>query len=345
MQHFGVRGRTLKWVEDFLTGHTQQVLVDGKVNSQANVESGVPQGSVLGPLLFLVFINDLPDCIKTSTTRLFADDCVLYKRICSHNDAVQLQEDLESLQKWERTWLMQFHPAKCQVIRVTKKSKPISFDYNIHGTTLKEVSSARYLGLHVDDNLNFNTHVDIISKKANSTLAFLWRNFNHCSRKIKEMTYKAYARPITVYAVAWDLHTVTNNRKVEQVQRNSARYATGNYSPKASVSAMLNDLEWPTLQSRSQQIRLAMLYRIRFDLVDIKWDDHLIPSRTVTRGHSCRFWSPVCSSNALSSSFFPRTSREWNTLKVDPADFPTLDAFKMPLKLVTRQNVFLIAHH
>ena len=142
-------------------------------------------------------------------------------------------------------------------------------------------------------------------------------------------------RPITEYAAAvWDPHTQKNIRKMEQVQRNSARYVTGNYDPKASVTTMLSELEWPTLQSRRQQIRLAMLYRIRFGLVDIKWDDHLIPSTSVTRGHSCRFWTPVSSSHILSFSFFPRTSREWNTLKEDPSGFPSLDAFKTALREV-----------
>ncbi|XP_071476159.1 uncharacterized protein [Diadema antillarum] len=219
MQHYGIRGHTLRWVEEFLSGRSQQVLVDGKISSRANVKSGVPQGSVLGSLLFLIFINDLPDCIKTSKTRLFADDCVLYKRISSKDDATPLQGNLDSLQKWERTWCMQFHPAKCQVIRVTKKRKPFSFPYHIHETLLEEVSSARYLGLHVDNKLSFNSHVDITSKKANSIRAFLQRNFNHCCKKIEEMTYKTYVRPIVEYAAAsWDPHTRRNINRIEQMQ-------------------------------------------------------------------------------------------------------------------------------
>ena len=124
LQHYGVRGPTLQWVEAFLSHRIQQVLVDGQVSSQADITSGVPQGSILDPLLFLAFINGLPDCTKHSTTRLFADDCVRYKRISSQQDATLLQEDMEALQKWEATWLNQFHPSKCQVVCVTNKRKP-----------------------------------------------------------------------------------------------------------------------------------------------------------------------------------------------------------------------------
>ena len=98
----GVRGSTVKWIADFLNNRTQQVVVDGQFSTEVEVTSGVPQGSVLGPLLFLIFINDFPDYIKNSTVRLFADDCVLYKSITSPEDSVKLQEDLNHLQEWEQ---------------------------------------------------------------------------------------------------------------------------------------------------------------------------------------------------------------------------------------------------
>ena len=222
---------------------------------EAHVVSGVPQGSVLGPVLFLAFINDLPGCTKNSTTRLFADDCVLYKRIASHHDTKLLQEDLDALQDWEHTWHMQFHPSKCQVLRVTKKRKPITSSYNIHGTILEEVTSAKYLRVHIDSNINFNTHIDVITKKANSTRAFLQRNFSRCSRKIKEATYKTYVRPIIEYAsTTWDPHTQRNIRKLEQVQRNSARYVTGNHDQRSSVTAMLNELKWQVPREQTQAV-------------------------------------------------------------------------------------------
>ena len=119
---------------------------------------------------------------------------------------------------------------------------------------------------------------------------------------------------------------------VEQVQRNSARYVMGNYDRRSSVTALLSKLQWPTLQSRRQQYRLAMLFRMRFDLVDIDWKEHLTSLTSITRGHASRFWIPHCSSQVFSSSFFPCTCREWNALKKDPADCPSLDAFQTALR-------------
>ena len=259
----------------------------------------------------------------------------VYKRITSPRDAALLQEDLDALQKWERKWLMEFHPSKCQVVCITNKRKPTSSTYSIHGLILEEVHSAKYLGLNVDTKLSFNTHVDITTKKANSIRALLQRNFSSCSRKIKEATYKTYVRPIVEFATtAWDPHTQRNIRKLEQVQRSSARYVTSTYmyDRRSSVTALLKDLQWPTLQSRRCQSRLAMLYRIRWDLVDIKWKQHLTESTSITRGHGSRFWTPYCSSQVYSSSFFHRTSKEWNSLKKDPREFVSLDAFKVALR-------------
>jgi ribonuclease P/MRP protein subunit RPP40 len=132
-----------------LEGRTQQVVLDGISSDSGDVLSGVPQGSVLGPVLFLLFINDLPDGIKSSV-RLFADDCVLYRNISSQRDCEILQDDLSKLALWEQDWLMEFNVIKCHSMRVTKHrpEKQLIHDYTLHGQVLENVSSARYLGLH-----------------------------------------------------------------------------------------------------------------------------------------------------------------------------------------------------
>ena len=131
LDYYGIRGSTHKWISSWLSG--QQVVLDGQDSYPFPVLSGVPQGSVLGPILFLIFINDLPDNIKSSV-RLFADDSVLYRKIHSLQDCPILQEDKDSLGHWEANWQMKFNVAKCHSMRVTRhySHKQIIHDYTLH---------------------------------------------------------------------------------------------------------------------------------------------------------------------------------------------------------------------
>ena len=234
-------------------------------------------------------------------------------------------------------WLMRFNPIKCQVIRITNKPNPVTENYTIRGHILEVVPHAKYLGVSIDSKLSFNAHVDATVKKANGTRAFLSRNLSRCSRKVKEASYFGYVRPIVEYAAtAWDPHTTKNIDKVEMVQRRCARYVTSNYARTSSVSSMLEDLNWPTLQTRRHNTSLAMMYRIRYGLVDIRWEDHLSGASEATlktRGHSSRFTLPHCKTQVYASSFIPRTSRDWNNLKIDPSSFATLKSFKVALRV------------
>ena len=141
------------------------------------VLSGVPQGLVLSLVLFLIFINDLLDNIRSSV-RLFADDFVLYRNIHSLQDCLALQEDLTSLGQWEADRQMKFNVTKCHSMRVTlhQHHKQILFDYSLHNQTLENVQSAKYLGITITDNMDWGQHVSEISSKATKTLGFLHRN-------------------------------------------------------------------------------------------------------------------------------------------------------------------------
>ena len=146
LDYYGIRGSTHKWIASWLSGRTQQVVLDGQASDPVPVLSGVPQGSVLGPVLFLAFINDLPDNIRSSV-RLFADDCVLYRNIRSFSDCLILQDDLDQLARWEADWQMKFNVAKCHSMRVTRHlpHTQINFDYSLHQQKLEQVQSAKYL--------------------------------------------------------------------------------------------------------------------------------------------------------------------------------------------------------
>lgn len=132
LDHYGIKGKTNRWIQNFLAERKQVVVVEGEKSDSINVESGVPQGSVLGPSLFLFYINDMPEGIR-SRVRLFADDTIVYLTITSDTDADYLQEDLDKLAEWEGKWKMAFHPDKCNVLTITRKRKPIVREYQLHG--------------------------------------------------------------------------------------------------------------------------------------------------------------------------------------------------------------------
>ena len=328
IRYYGIQNNLNRWISSFLEGRNQQVLLDGSSSTSSPVESGVPQGSVLGPLLFLLYINDLPKYISPeSVARLFADDCVLYRRINSEEDAHKLQKDLDGLQKWERDWLMEFHPQKCQTMDITNKRKPITVPYTIHGHVLEEVDTAKYLGVNIHKQLNWNHHISAVTKKANNTRSFLQRNISQCPKKTKELCYRTLVRPLMEYAtVIWDPFTDANIRKLEMVQRRSARMVCSDYRRTSSVSSMLQQLQWPTLQERRAQAKVTMMYRIVYQLVDVP-TTYLIPISSI-RGHGLNYLVPYARTQIYQRSFFPDTIRLWNSLPQSVVSCPTIDSFK-----------------
>jgi hypothetical protein len=336
VQNCGVTGSLLCWISDFLSDRTQSVVLEGQHSSPTPVTSGVPQGTVLGPLLFLIYINDMPSCVS-STPRLFADDCLLYRTIHSKSDSEILQQDLDNLQEWENNWLMEFNADKCEVIRITKKRKPILSSYTIHGTVLSEVNTAKYLGVNISSDLSWNKHIDITCKKANNTLGFLRRNTYNCSQNVKETCYKSLVRPITEYAsTVWDPYTQTNISKLEQVQRRSARYVTGDFRRTSSVTAMLNNLSWETLQQRREHAKVTIMYRIIYHLIAIPIEPYLIKSNSSqVRGHNMRYLVPHSRILLHKASYFPSTIRLWNALPSNVVAATTIEGFKSRLHATT----------
>ena len=142
LEHYGIDSKILLWITNFLNNRKQRVVVDGSFSNFADVESGVPQGTVLGPLLFLLHINDLPSCVN-SKVRLFADDCLLYREIKNNQDQIDMQRDLDALMDWGSTWGMKFNAKKFNIMRVSRSRKPLQHFYSLGSEILKEVSDAK----------------------------------------------------------------------------------------------------------------------------------------------------------------------------------------------------------
>ena len=335
--NYGVRGKCLAWVRAFLGGRKQTVVLEGETSNSIPVTSGVPQGSVLGPILFLVYINDLPESI-TSQVRLFADDTAIYLTINDRQtDNTTLQKDLDTLQDWSKQWDMSFNPTKCQVIQTTKAKSPIPTSYTLHGQTLETVSSARYLGVDISSNLSWNTHVERVATNANRTLGFLKRNIKCKSRKIRECTYSSLIRPQLEYASSvWDPHTRSNIDRIEMVQRRAARWTLGEYARQTSVSALLDRLGWRSLEQRRADARLCLFYKIVNGLVAVPVPEYIVGLNRVSRhNHSLGYIQIHTGASYYKYSFFPLSIVQWNALPAEVVLTGDFNKFKSSVNTIT----------
>ena len=251
--------------------------------------------------------------------------------------AEELAPILYKLTDWERKWGMLFHPDKCNTLQVTRARNPLTFTYSLKGQDLEAVNTAKYLGVDLSNNLSWNSHIDRTTKKANSMLGFLRRNLRVNNSDTKAAAYKTLVRPNLEYcASVWSPFTAAGKRKIEMVQRRAARYATNRYHNTSSVTDMLQDLDWESLESRRVKIQLTLLFKVIQDLVDIPASTYLTPASTRTRANHTKKLRQISSkSDAYKYSFFPRTIPVWNSLPATVAEAPDLVSFKQGLSTLT----------
>ncbi len=216
-----------------------------------------------------MFINYLSES-TVSKTRLFADDVELYKQIKDGNDCAIMQNDLASFDIWEKKWQMTFHPQMCKVMHFTRSRKPMKTQYTLSGNLLETVSQAAYLGAELDDKLTWTPHINQVIAKSTRTLNFVRRNVRVASQSVKETAYKSLVKPTLGYAcTVWGPYTAVLTNRVEMVQRRAARYVCSRYYNTSSVSGMIEQLRWETLEERRAKYRLCMFYKVVKGLVAI----------------------------------------------------------------------------
>ena len=320
---YGINKNVMEWIKNWLTKRTQIVVVDGYNSNEEDVTSGVPQGTVLGPLMFLTYINDISENID-SKVKLFADDCLMYKVIKSPNDVITLQEDLNKINRWCKYWQMSFNLDKCKILQInTHKIQNNNYEYYIGDHKIESVKEHPYLGVEFNTNLSWGSHMDKITSKATRTLNMIRRNFHRCSEKIKKQVYTALVRPTLEYASScWDPYENIYIDKIEMVQNRAARFIKRDYRWTSSVTKMKEELELQTLQERRLISRNALFYKALkgHAAISIKSNESNlsithIPSRTDARKYS----------------FVPRTARCWNIIPENIRAAETTEIFRIGL--------------
>ena len=262
LHHYGIRNKVLNWINNFLTQRQQRVIINGETSEWHPVVSGVPQGTVLGPLMFLIYINDIVEELQCNI-RLFADDCILYTTVSSTQDCIKLQQDLDRVCQWASKWQMTFNPKKCNIISLGLKRSKLIYNYTMLGETLEQVHEHTYLGVTITDDLSWKSHYRHSVNKANKMLGLLKRNIHQCSTDTKATAYKTLVRPYLEYAaVVTDPYQNKYIQMLDNVQRRAARFVVNDYRRTSSVSKMIEKLGWESLADRRLRARLSQFYLI-----------------------------------------------------------------------------------
>jgi hypothetical protein len=260
----------------------------------------------------------------------------MYKPVSTEADCKSLQDDIHLLEQWEAKWCMSFNASKCNVITITRKRKKLHHPYILHDQPLEYTNCATYLGIELSSDLTWKKQIDKTCAKANKQLAFLRRNLQINSTKVKESAYKGLVRPAVEYCASiWDPHQAKYIKQVEMVQRRAARYVTRRYHNTSSVTDMINTLNWESLEQRRAKMRLALFYKMNSSSIAIPIPSCILLPNRPRPGFPHQFQMIYASTEAYKNSYFPRTVRQWNTLPPSLATLDTFPLFKVALSTHT----------
>ena len=313
-----ISNEIIMWIHDFLTNRQQKVVIKGQQSFALPVTSGVPQGSVLGPILFLAYVNDLPKAVSCSTS-LFADDTLIFQTVNTTQNKIEFQRNIDALQAWTLKWWMSFNIDKCSIMVFNPTALSPLADYYLNNAPLNTVQETKYLGVTLQSDLKFNTHIQNKISKANRQLGMIKRALHHAPEKARLLAYTSLCRPHVEYAASvWDTPITKLVQDIEMVQNKAIRYISG-IKGRESITAAREKLRLSTLTDRRMKIRHLLLHRIlskeeNHNALADSYDELIqdrpaetVSTRATTRGEPPTIYAKK---SVYHNSFLPRTVRE-----------------------------------
>jgi hypothetical protein len=332
----GIGGELLGWIKNYLSNRYQQVVVNGQTSKATKIKAGVPQGSILGPLFFIVYMNDLTENTDVEV-RMYADDVTLYIDYKSiENVKETMERNLNEVTRWAKRWYMKFNPSKTEELHFSRKRQHFPIDLVFDNKVIEIVNSHKHLGVTLQMNGRWTEHIDQTTRRANKRLDII-RSFNKSmDRRSMEKLYISYVRPILEYGgTVWCNINKGEQDQLEEIQLNAIRIVTGTKKG-TSHRELREEMGWPSLKERRTFQCLSQLYKIIHRMAPDSLSD-ILPMAIDQRNpygirSSQNLDIPRAKSEAYANSYFPQVCRLWNELPKESKNSTSLEEFKEKTK-------------
>ena len=334
LQNHCIGGEVLKWIGNWLRNRKQRVVINSESSRWSNVTSGVPQGSVLGPTLFTIYINDIDDDLL-NTVKKFADDTKLIGEVDTDEQIRSVKEDLLRLEKWAEQWQIQFNADKCKVMHLGAKNK--GSKYEIGGKECAVVEEEKDLGVIFDNTFKAGNQCLKAAKKGNQILGMIGRTFTCKNKKVMLSLYKSLVRPHLEQNIqAWRPHLIKDRKVLEKVQRRATRMIPNckgmNYDERLQFVGLTN------LETRRERADMIEVYKIINKLEGLQEKDFFVRDIGNRRGHSFKLFMKRCRIDVARYSFGNRTCIPWNRLPQEVVSASSINIFKNRIDHYLRYN-------
>ena len=321
----GITGNLSNWIENWLSDRKQRVVINGKSSDWTSVNSGVPQGSVLGPVLFIIYINDIDENITCRISK-FADDTKITNTVCSEQQRLCIQNDLNTLSRWSEDWQMSFNIDKCHVLHIGSHNPNVN--YVMNHSELKSVDEEKDLGVIISKNLKPHNQISKVVKTANKLVGFIGRTFSFKSEKVILTLYNSLVRPHLEYCVQfWSPYYKKDIEKLEKIQRRVTKMIPRLRNK--SYENRLKDLDLFSLSKRRLRGDLIEVFKMFNGYTNINPEKLFTRVRSnSTRNHGFKITGKRFSTTEAKYFFTNRIVNIWNNLPFNVVNATTIETFK-----------------